>query len=127
MFQFVPILSLAMPPLMALFTGPIYMLFVARTGKPFTITIMGLIVSLIIGLLIFGSIYIFLFNFAFFVLAEIVAALGKYKSYKVNLTSYKVDHSFFTGKYQCNFRYSIYQCFGVLPYNFVRYIIFGHY
>ncbi len=51
---------------------------------------MGLIVSLIIGLLFFGSIYIFFFNFAFFVVADIIASFGKYKSYTTNLISYIV-------------------------------------
>ncbi len=89
-FQVVPILSLGMPTMVALFTGPVYLLFVARTGKPFAITILGLIVSLIIGLLFFGNIYIFLFNLAFFIIADIVASLGKYKSYTINLISYIV-------------------------------------
>ncbi len=88
--QVVPILSLGMPAMVALFTGPVYLLFVARTGKPFAITIMGLIVSLIIGLLFFGSIYIFLFNLAFFAVADIIASLGKHKSYTINLISYIV-------------------------------------
>ncbi len=88
--QIVPILSLGMPAMVALFTGPVYLLFVARTGKPLCISIMGLVVSLIIGLLFFGSVYIFLYNLAFFIIADIIASLGKYKSYTINLVSYIV-------------------------------------
>ncbi len=88
--QVVPILSLGMPAMVALFTGPVYLLFVARTGKPFSISILGLIVSLIIGLLFFGSIYIFLFNFVFFIIADLIASMGKYKSFTMNLISYIV-------------------------------------
>ena len=89
-FQVLPILSVALPILMALFSGPVYLLFVARTGKPFCITILGLLVSLIVGLLVFGNIYICLFNFVIFILAELVASIGKYKSFKINLLSYIV-------------------------------------
>lgn len=88
--QVIPILAIAMPPIMALFTGPIFLLFVARTGKPYCISIMGLIVSLVIGLLVFGNVFIFMFNLLFFVLADIIAASGQYKSAKINLISYVV-------------------------------------
>ena len=86
--QVVPLLCVAMPPLMALFTGPIYLLFVAKTQKPFCISILGLIVSVVVGFFVFGSVYIFLFNFVFFIIAELIAKIKDYKSFNVNLISY---------------------------------------
>ena len=88
--QIIPVLCLCMPPLMALFTGPIYLLFVAKTQKPFCISILGLIVSLIVGFFIFGSVYIFLFNLVFFIIAELIAKIKNYKNFNVNLISFIV-------------------------------------
>ena len=88
--QLTPALCFAMPPLMAILTGPIFLLFVARTQKPLCITIMGAIISIIVGLLIFGNVLIALFNFAIFILAELIARTGGYKKLKTNYVSYIV-------------------------------------
>ena len=86
--QVTPMLSMAMPAMCALISGPIYLLFVARTKKMFCITILGFLVSLVAGLFVFGNVYIFLFNFIIFIIAEVIAYIGKYKNFKINYISY---------------------------------------
>ena len=88
--QITPILQLLMTPIVALVSAPIYLLFVARVGKPFAITIMGIMCSLLTGLLVFGNVYMCLVNLSFFVVADLIANIGKYKSFKINAISYIV-------------------------------------
>lgn len=97
-FIFLPILQLFVPVICALLMAPVYLLFVARTQKPFCITVLGLIVSLVIGLVAFGNIICFVINFAVFVIAELVAFLGKYKSFKINAISYIVSSYWLMGQ-----------------------------
>lgn len=85
-----PILQILMMPLMALFTGPIYLLYLAKVGKFGTIMITGVLGSALVGLLVYGNIYCFLVNMLFFIVAEFIAAAGKYKNNKLNQLSFIV-------------------------------------
>ena len=87
-FVLTPILQLAMLPVMALVCAPVYMLFIAKVQKFGAILIMGLLFSALVGLLVYGNIYCFLVNLLFFVVAEVLAYMGKYKNKKLNAISY---------------------------------------
>lgn len=86
----IPGMYLMRTPVAALLCGPVYLMFVARVKKPFCITIMGLICAGIMGLLSFGSVPMFLMNLACFILADIIAGIGKYNSMVFNSISYIV-------------------------------------
>ena len=86
----IPGMYLLRTPVVALLCGPVYLLFVARVKKPFCITIMGLICAGIMGILSFGSVTMFLINLTCFILADIIAGFGKYKSMVFNSASYIV-------------------------------------
>ena len=87
-FVITPILQLLMLPAMALLCGPIYMLYIAKVGKFGAILITGLLFSALVGLLVYGNVFCFLVNMLFFIIAEIIAFLGKYKNKKLNAISY---------------------------------------
>ena len=87
-FVITPILQFIMMPVMALLCAPVYLLYIAKVGKFGAITITGLLFSALVGLLVYGNIYCFLVNLLFFVIAEFVAYLGKYKNIKLNALSY---------------------------------------
>ena len=86
----IPGMYLMRSPVAALLCGPIYLLYVAKVKKPFCITITGVICAVLMGIVSFGSIPMFLINLACFILAEIVASIGKYKSMLFNSLSYLV-------------------------------------
>ena len=86
----IPGMYLMRTPAVALFCGPVYLLYIAKTKKPFCILITGIICSAVMGLLSFGSFTMFLLNLLCFILAEIVASFGKYKSMLFNSISYVV-------------------------------------
>lgn len=94
-FAVLPILQILVPPLCALLSAPVYLLYLAKVGKPYTIIILGLISSAFVGLLVYGNIFCFLVNMVFFILAELIARSGGYKSFKMNASSYFVA-SFWT-------------------------------
>ena len=87
-FVLTPILQFVMMPVMALLCAPVYMLLIVKVQKFGAILILGLIFSTLIGLLVYGNIYCFLVNLVFFVIAEVIAYIGKYKSKNLNAISY---------------------------------------
>ncbi|MEM7331385.1 MAG: MptD family putative ECF transporter S component [Chloroflexota bacterium] len=87
---FTPFLFFIMMPLGALLMGPVYMLFIARTQKLGAITIMGFLAATLIGFLVYGNIFIMLVNFGIALVAELLAYVGQYKSFKWNTASYSV-------------------------------------
>lgn len=87
---FIPILQMAMMPIGALLCAPLYMLLIARTQKPFCISIMGLLCAVIVGILFYGNVYVALVNLAFPLIAELIAYMGRYKSFRWNTVSYAV-------------------------------------
>ena len=86
----IPGMYLMRTPAVALLCGPVYLLYVAKTKKPFCITITGLICASVMGLLSFGSFPMFAINLACFLAAELIACIGKYKSKLFNAISYVV-------------------------------------
>ena len=72
----------------ALVAGPVFMLFVARTEKRFAILILGVLITTLIALMFGGMWTVLLIGYAAAVSAEAVAAIGKYKSFKLNTLSY---------------------------------------
>ena len=87
-FVITPTLQFFMMPAMALLCGPIYLLYIAKVGKFGAILITGLLFSVLVGLLVYGNVFCFLANMAFFIIAEFIAFLGKYKNKKLNAISY---------------------------------------
>ena len=87
---FVPALQLISMPLVGLLTGPIYLLFIAKIGKFGGVLVMGIFISVISGLVVFGRVWCFLIGLAFFIVAELIAYIGKYKNQKLNNLSFIV-------------------------------------
>lgn len=87
---FTPWLFIVMLPVGALVSAPVYLLFIARTQKPFAITILGLIAAIIAGLLVYGNVLIALFNLGVAVAADGVAYLGRYRNLALNVASYVI-------------------------------------
>jgi energy-coupling factor transport system substrate-specific component len=87
---FLPILQIMVSPICALLYAPVYLLYLAKVGKPFAITILGVICSAFVGLLVYGNIFCFLVNMLFFIVAELIAKAGGYKNLKLNAISYFV-------------------------------------
>ena len=86
----VPIMQFVFVPIAALITAPVYLLYIAKVGKFGAILITGLLSSGLVGFLVYGNIYCFLVNIAFFIIAEFIAYAGKYKSKKLNNLSFIV-------------------------------------
>ncbi|MEM9564428.1 MAG: MptD family putative ECF transporter S component [Actinomycetota bacterium] len=87
---FTPWLFMGLLPVGALLSAPVYLLFIARTQKPFAITILGLVAAVIVGLLVYGNVLIALVNLGIAVVADLIAYLGRYKSLVLNVASYVV-------------------------------------
>ena len=85
----VPVGTIISGAVYALLAAPIYMLYISKIKKPFVITITGIFCSLM-GLMSFTKISIALITFVFFVLADVIASIKKYQSYKFNTISYLV-------------------------------------
>lgn len=89
-FAVLPILQVLVSPICALLYAPIYLLYLAKVGKPYSIIILGVICSAFVGLLVYGNVYCFFINIVFFIVAELIAKAGNYKSFKLNAISYFV-------------------------------------
>jgi len=83
----------------SLFLGTIYMLFVSRTGKKYSILMMGVLIVTIMGLMMGGLWTVFVFGYGVVIIAEIIASIGNYKSFKLNTLSYMVFALFPFGVY----------------------------
>ena len=94
-----PIIQFSRMAVSAFLSGPIFMLLITKSKKPFIIIIMGIICSSIIAWIMFGSFYYAVVTFAFFIVAEIISCIGKYKSYKLNQLSYIVCSFWTFGTY----------------------------
>ncbi|MEM9133439.1 MAG: MptD family putative ECF transporter S component [Actinomycetota bacterium] len=87
---FTPWLFILLLPIGALLMAPVYLLFIARTQKPFAITVLGLVAAVIAGLLVYGSVLIALVNLGVAVVADAIAFAGRYRSLTLNVISYVV-------------------------------------
>lgn len=87
---FTPWLFMLLLPVGALLMAPVYLLFIARTQRPFAITTMGIIAAVIAGLLVYGNVLIALVNLGAAVVADLIAYAGGYKSLALNVASYVV-------------------------------------
>ena len=88
-FAMNPVLTFYMPIATALVCGPIYLLFVAKVQKRWSITILGILM----GILMFVTGMHWSFALAFLVLglvAEGVAGHGAYKNKALNILSYMI-------------------------------------
>lgn len=83
-----PILQILVSPICALLCAPIYLLYLAKVGKPFAILILGFICSAFVGLLVYGNVFCFLVNMVVFMAAEFMAGRGGYESFRFNALSY---------------------------------------
>ncbi|MFI3257549.1 MAG: MptD family putative ECF transporter S component [Spirochaetales bacterium] len=82
-----PVTFLFMPMAVAIFSGPVYMLYVAKIPKRGSIILLGLIAGILsfIG----GMFWMMgLFFVVFGIIADCICAIGKHKSFKLNLLSY---------------------------------------
>jgi energy-coupling factor transport system substrate-specific component len=87
---FLPILQIMVSPVCTLLYAPVYLLYLAKVGKPLAIIILGFICSAFVGLLVYGNIFCFLVNMIIFIVAELIAKAGVYKNFKLNAISYFV-------------------------------------
>lgn len=84
-----PVLTFLMPVAVALFTGPVYMLLLAKVPKRGPTIILGAIM----GLLMFVTGMFWLWSIAYVVLGVIageISALGNFKSSKLNILGFTV-------------------------------------
>lgn len=98
-FAITPIIQFGRVALSAFLGGPIFLLFVGKTTKPFAITIMGIFCSFIIGYVMFGSLLLALYTFLFFVAAEVICYSQKFKSFKYNAVAYIILGFWTMGSY----------------------------
>lgn len=84
-----PVLTFLMPAGAALFTGPIYLLMIAKVPKFGPILILGILLAIIT----FVTGMYWLWSLACLVLAliaELIASIGKYKKMAINIFSYVI-------------------------------------
>lgn len=82
-----PFTFLFMPMAVAIFSGPVYMLYVAKIPKRGSIILLGLISGI---LSFFGGMFWMMgaFFVVFGIVADCISAMGKHKSFKLNLLGY---------------------------------------
>ncbi len=82
-----PFTFLFMPMAAGIFSGPVYMLYVAKIPKRGSIILLGLIAGI---LSFFGGMFWMMAAFfvGFGIIADCICAIGKHKSFKWNLLSY---------------------------------------
>ena len=87
--QMTPVTFPLMPPVVALFNGAIFMLYVAKIPKRWALTILGIIGGVLLfitGMFWMMSVFFVVMGF----LADLICASGQFKSFRRNLTAYCV-------------------------------------
>ena len=87
--QMTPITFPFMPMAVALFTGTVFMLYVAKIPKRGALSVLGLIAAVLLfvtGMFWMMSAFFLLFG----VIADFICASGEFKSFRKNLTAYCV-------------------------------------
>jgi len=89
MFAVSPVLTFLMPPAVALVTGPVYLLLVAKVPKHGPVIILGVVM----GLLMFVTGMYWLWAVAYVVcgvVADLIAAVGRFRNPGLNIVSFLV-------------------------------------
>ncbi len=85
--QMTPVTFPFMPLIVALFTGTIFMLYVTKIPKRGSVTVLGIIAAIILFLTgMFWTMSLFFVVFG--VIADLICASSKYRSFKKNLIAY---------------------------------------
>ncbi len=87
--QMTPVTFPFMPPVVALFTGTIFMLYVAKIPKRWAITILGVIGGALIfvtGMFWMMAVFFVVFGF----LADLICASGQFRSFQKTIIAYCV-------------------------------------
>ncbi len=87
--QMTPVTFPFMPPVVALFTGTIFMLYVAKIPKRWALTTLGVIGGILLfvtGMFWMMSAFFVVFGF----LADLICASGQFRSFRKNLIAYCV-------------------------------------
>ncbi len=84
-----PVLTFLMPPVVALLTGPVYLLLLAKVPKRGPILILGILMGLI--MFVTGMYWIWsVFFVGLAVIAELISGAGRFKNMKLNILGYMV-------------------------------------
>lgn len=84
-----PVLTFLMPPVVALLTGPVYLLLVAKVPKRGPVLILGILMGLI--MFVTGMYWIWsVFYVVLALVAELISAAGKFKNMKLNILGFMV-------------------------------------
>lgn len=84
-----PVLTFLMPPVVALLTGPVYLLLMAKVPKQGPILILGILM----GLIMFVTGMYWVWSIAYVVLAfgaELISGIGRFRSMKLNILGYMI-------------------------------------
>lgn len=84
-----PVLTFLLPPSVALLTGPVYLLLIAKVPKHGPITILGILM----GLLMFVTGMYWLWSVAYIILAivaELISGAGKFENNKLNILGFMI-------------------------------------
>lgn len=84
-----PVLTFLLPPAVALLTGPVYLLLIAKVPKHGPILILGILM----GLLMFVTGMYWLWSVAYIVLAivaELISGAGKFNNMKLNIIGFMI-------------------------------------
>ncbi len=84
-----PVLTYCLPPAVALLTGPIFLLLVAKVPKKGAILILGILMGLI--MFVTGMYWMWPIAYVVFaIISEIIMGIGKFKNMKLNILGYVV-------------------------------------
>ena len=84
-----PVLTYWLPPAVALLTGPIFLMLVAKVPKRGSVLILGILMGII--MFVTGMYWMWSIAYAVFaIMSEIVMGVGKFKNMKLNILGYIV-------------------------------------
>jgi energy-coupling factor transport system substrate-specific component len=83
----VPVVYLFSGAIGAVVLGTVYMLYLSKVGKRFSVLILGVIFTTLLGAQV-GVWTMFVTGYSMAILAELIASKGKYKSFTLNMVSF---------------------------------------
>lgn len=98
-FGTIPGLYFYASAIISVFLATIYHLYLAKTGKKYSVIILGFIIVTIMALMMGGIWTVFVFGYLTVLIAEIIASIGHYKSFKYNTLSFMFFSLFPFGVY----------------------------